>query len=94
MPIVNYVFEQLPNNDFVIDPTTGFISTRRALDYEVQNNYQFYVTTSEGASLANTFPNLDYRALVIIDVLVGIYYLQFLWHLSRRQRHYEFNLVF
>jgi hypothetical protein len=69
---ITYKFQILPNNDFSIDPVTGVISTARALDFESQSTYSFYVTTTQGESTAQNSPNSQARALVNINVIVCI----------------------
>lgn len=70
---ISYRFLIEPNNEFVIDPVSGVISSRVALDYETTQSYTFVVTTTQGLTEANNQPNANFRAIVNIRVIVSCF---------------------
>lgn len=70
---ISYRFLIEPNNEFAIDPVTGVISSKVALDYETTQLYSFSVTTTQGLTAANNQPNANFRAIVNIRVIVSCF---------------------
>lgn len=70
-PSISYRWQIEPNNLFSVNPSTGVISSIVGLDYETQTQYEFYVTTTQGAADATNSPNANFRALVRINIIVS-----------------------
>lgn len=69
---VQYQFVQPSDTKFTIDSTSGLIRTTQPLDYNVQQQYILYVTTSDGVITTNPVATCTVTVIVQVRKLFNL----------------------